>query len=204
MRGNGVFIKRNSLLLFYGFDIFMSTLIKRKPNMSQHNHTEDHVGTSKFYMLRCIIVMAHSDGIVCDEERAYIAALTNRLPLTSEQREILQGDLDKAQDISLLFAHINEPKYRAQVVYFARIMAYKDGVKSPDEEDLLKKLHSYAIDGLNMEQIKGDVEKAVNAELLVHDISIIENRPSKSGHPIPWLQWLDELLLALGIDLVSF
>ena len=63
------------------------------------NFDRDVVGTSKFYMLRCIIAMAHADGIVTEEEIAYASALMNRLPLTDEQRSILENDLDEAQDI---------------------------------------------------------------------------------------------------------
>ena len=169
----------------------------------ENRYIQEHVGTSQFYMLRCLIVMAHADGVVCDEERAYIAALSNRLPLTEEQHNTLEEDFEKEQGLGELLSHINEPQYRSQVVYFARIMAYKDGVLHPSEDELLKKIHSYVVEGLDLETIREDVQKAVNAELLVHDISIDENRPMKNGHAIPWIQWLDELLLSLGIDLLG-
>ncbi len=170
--------------------------------MSQPNFIEDHVSTSKFYMLRCLIAVAHADGIVCDEERAYMAALMNRIPLTEEQRATLESDLDTEQDISLLLAHINDPKYRSQVVYFARLMAYKDGNLSPSEDDLLKKLHITVVDGLDMEAIRKEAHDAVQADLQIHDITINNHRPMKGEHFIPWMQWLDEFLLKMGIDLL--
>ena len=171
--------------------------------MRQYAFGEENVGTSKFYMLRCIIAMAHADGVVCDEEIAYMSAIMNRIPLNDEQRDTLENDFLEKQNISTLFAHINEPSYRGQVVYFARLMAYKDGDLHPSEQELLDRLHKMATDGLDIETIRADAKKAVEAELFIHDIEINENRPTKHGHIIPYLQWLDEILLALGIDLMK-
>lgn len=171
--------------------------------MAQDNFDKDHVSTSKFYMIRCIIAMAHADGVICNEERAYISALTNRLPLSTEQRNTIETDMVTQQDVGSLFRHINDPCFRGQVVYFARLMAYKDGVLDPSEKELLDRLHALATDGLDIETIRGEAQKAVRAELLVHDITIDKNRPTKHGHIIPYFQWLDEIMLALGIDLMK-
>lgn len=170
--------------------------------MAQEQMNTDHVSNSKFYMLRCIVAMAHADGIITDEERAYVSALTNRLPLTDEQRNTIETDLGVAQDVADLFRYINDPRYRGQVVYFARLMAHKDGHLDPSEQDLLDRLHALATDGLDMDQIRSDVKKAVEADLTIHDIKIDENRPKKGAHFIPWMQWLDEVLLAVGIDIL--
>lgn len=160
------------------------------------------VSTSKFTMLRCLIAMAHADGVVTEDEIAYVSALANRMPLTPEQRGILERDLDVPQDIGDLFRHINDPNYRSQVLYFARLMAFKDGVLHPSEQDMLDRLHGLATDGLDMDEIRKDVRKVVEAEMTLHDIRIDENRPRKGKHFIPWMQWLDELLLSLGIDIL--
>lgn len=170
--------------------------------MKEYPFGEDSVSTSKFYMLRCIIAMAHADGIVCDEEIAYISAIMNRIALTDEQRDILEGDFKEEQNISKLFAHINDPRYRGQAVYFARILAHKDGNLDPSEQDLIDRFQKLATDGLDIETIRADAKKAVEAELFMHDIQIDKNRPTKHGHFIPYIQWLDEVLLHLGIDLM--
>ena len=36
-----------------------------------------------------------ADGVICDEERAYISAFINRLPFTQEQEDILEKDFLK-------------------------------------------------------------------------------------------------------------
>ncbi len=171
--------------------------------MQQKPFGEEDVGTSKFYMLRCLIAMAHADGIVCDQERAYMSALISRLPLNHEQRATLESDLDNEQPIESLLPYINDPKFRGQIPYFARLMAMKDGVMHPEEDALLKKMHAFAIDGLDMDQIRKETQKAVQAEMFIHDITIDNNRPHKGGHLIPWFQWLDELLLFFGIDIMG-
>ncbi|PCJ99397.1 MAG: hypothetical protein COA45_04990 [Zetaproteobacteria bacterium] len=171
--------------------------------MAQESFEKDQVSNSKLYMLRCLIVMAHADGNICEDERAYMSALMNRLPLTKEQRDTLESDFDNQEDIGNLFRHINDPRYRGQVVYFARLMAHKDGIMHPSEQDLLDRLHSAATDGLDINAIRAETKKAVGAELAIHDINVDSNRPTKHGHPIPYFQLLDEFLLSLGIDLMK-
>ena len=170
--------------------------------MTQNSFEQDHVSNSKLYMLRCLIAMAHADGVFCDLERAYIASMMNHLPLTEEQRSILESDLDTPQEIGDLFRHINDPRFRGQVVYFARIMAYKDGELHPKEEELLEHLHLMATEGLDMDAIRAQAKQALDAELFIHDIQLNENRPTKGDHTIPYFQWLDEVLITLGIDVM--
>ncbi len=161
------------------------------------------VSTGKFYMLRCVIAMAHADGIVTDAELAYISGITNRLHLTDEQQKILDNDLENAQSVESLLPYINDPRYRGQVVDFARIMAYKDGHLHPSEDMLLKKLHANAMDGVDMPSLRKAVQENVQREMVLHDIQIQKNRPIKGKHFVPWFQVFDELLLRLGIDILS-
>ncbi len=168
--------------------------------MTAENFDQSIVSNSKLYMLRCLIAMAHADGVFCDLEREYITTMMDRLPLKPEQRSTLENDFITPQDVGDLFRHINDPRFRGQVVYFARLMAFKDGNLHPKEQELLEYLHLMAVDGLDMDAIRIQAREATQAELFVHDIEIDKNRPTKGGHIIPWLKWLDEILLALGID----
>ncbi len=165
--------------------------------MVQENFDQKQVSTSKFYMIRCLIAMAHADGFLCDEELGYLQALMSRMPLTDEQRETLQSDIKISPRIEDLLPYINDPKYRGQLPYFARLMAYKDGELHPNEERLLEIMHTHAIDGLDMEAIKAEVAAAVTYEMSAHDIDMNELR-YKGG--LFWL--IDQILLKLGIDLM--
>ncbi|MEM7618637.1 MAG: hypothetical protein AAF244_04560, partial [Pseudomonadota bacterium] len=77
--------------------------------MSQENFDKDIVSTSKFYMMRCLVTMAHADGVFCDEERAYMDGFLERLPFTDEQRETLLTDYEHPQPLEELMPHINDP-----------------------------------------------------------------------------------------------
>jgi len=166
--------------------------------MAQENFDKDNVSTSKFYMLRCLIAIAHQDGVVCDEERAYIHALMNRLPLTSEQEKTLTNDLETPQDIGQLFSYINDPRYRGQVLYFVRIIAYKDGTLSPSEQEILDRLHAMATDGIDIETIRGDAQKAAAIEIGQHEINIDQYRPEGGLFGL-----FDRIMLHYGIDLLK-
>lgn len=165
--------------------------------MAQENFDKDVVGTSKFYMLRALIAMAHADGVVCDEERAYMYALMSRLPLTEEQRSTLEEDLNKKQNVEDLLRYINEPKYRGQLPYFARLMAFKDGELHPSEDALLAKMHLAATDGLDMDAIRAEVQTATQYEMNAHDIEIDKIRPQGGLFGA-----FDKLMLSMGVDLL--
>jgi uncharacterized membrane protein YebE (DUF533 family) len=167
---------------------------------------KEQVSTSKFYMLRCVIAMAHADGIVTEVEKAYIYGIMNHLPLTGEQAKALDDDIKNAKNIEDLLPYINDPVYRGQVVDFARIMAYKDGHLDPAEDVLLKKLNAHALDGLDLEAIKKSVHESVARDMTKYDLKVGSDRPVKGPHVwdiIPWFQMLDEILLNHGIDLMD-
>ena len=166
--------------------------------MAHENFDKEHVSTSKLHMIRCVIAMAHTDGTVCDEERAYINALMSRLPLTNEQNVTLAKDLQTPQDVSTLFKHINDPRYRGQTVYFARIMAFKDGKLEQSEQELLDQLHTMATNGLDVDSIRADAQKAVALELAEHDLALDRYRERGGIFGL-----FDRIMLSQGIDLMK-
>lgn len=166
--------------------------------MSHTNMKDEPISNSKFYMIRCIIAMAHADGVVCDEERAYITALMRHINLKEEQHEALTADLDTAQDVADLFRHINDPRFRGQAVDFARIMAFKDGILHPSEQELLDRLHFIATDGLDMDAIRADVKRATEFELNLHDIDTDKIRVQGGIFGL-----FDEAMLGRGIDIMK-
>ena len=163
------------------------------------NLDQDHVSTSKFYMFRCLIALAHADGVFCNEERAYMTAFINHLPFTNEQEEILHNDFDKPEDVGSLLKYVNDKTYRTQILYFARLMAYKDGILSPDEDLLLKKIRSEVVDEEQLGELKEQAREAAQFDFAEHNINIEELRPKGFFSSYAWL---DKVCLALGIDLL--
>ncbi|MFP4097986.1 MAG: DUF533 domain-containing protein [Alphaproteobacteria bacterium] len=161
---------------------------------------EQTVSKSKFYMLRCLVAMAHADNALHDDERAYIEGMMENLPLSAEQKETLYADLETPQSVASLYQNIEEPRFKGQLVYFARIMAHKDGVLDPSEDALLERMQKYALDETDLDAIKAQAREAVKADMLQHDIAMHRERPVKNGVNYAFFQWLDDGLRALGIN----
>jgi uncharacterized membrane protein YebE (DUF533 family) len=145
-----------------------------------------------------VIALAHADGMVQQGEREYLSRVFGNMSLTDEQRRIFHTDMAEAQDIAQLLSHINEPEWRGQLVYFAGLLARADGVLAPQEDHLLKKLRADQMSGLDMEQIRADVRKAIADEMFLHDLKMSELRPQGGLSAV-----VDGLLLRLGIDILE-
>lgn len=153
-------------------------------------------------MWRCIITMAHADGMIHDEERKYFNKIFNnmreRAGLSAENLALLVSDLSNPQDPFEMLKYINEPQYRSQVIYFARLLAYKDGELHPSEDALLQKLHAQVIEGVNLEDIKKEVQSNIAEDLKIHDQNIDDIRPD-----VGLSKLIDELFLTFDIDIMK-
>ncbi|MEM9469668.1 MAG: hypothetical protein AAF988_05855, partial [Pseudomonadota bacterium] len=137
------------------------------------------------------------------EERAYFSAFVNHLPFSNEQKATFEKDYSEPQNVFDLLKEINEHKYRDNVLDFGLIMAYKDGVLDTTEDDILKGLKSEIIDEKRLDEIKTMVREETRHEMNLHDIQIDSHRPNtRVFKVIPVFQFIDEVMLALGIDLM--
>ena len=162
------------------------------------------ISNSTFYMWRCVIAVAHADGVVHDAERAYIKKIIANMDrvygLTPEQKATFASDLDSSQSQSIpeLLSHINEPACRGQLIYFGGLMARAGGVPDPREEDILKKLRIDQMASLNMAEINAHVKEAVNDEMFRHDLAMQEIHPQRGLFSV-----LDRFLSWQGISLTD-
>jgi len=162
------------------------------------------IDTSTFYMWRCVIAIAHADGLIKAAERTYIQKIIDNMDrvygLTAEQKATFANDLNasKAQSIPDLLRHINDPAVRGQLIYFGGLLARADGVLDPREDAILKKLHADQMASLDMKQIRTNVKEAVTSEVFRHDLAQQELRPQGGLIAI-----LDRLMLYIGIDLLD-
>ncbi len=171
--------------------------------MTQTNTSEDHIfSTSKFYMWRCVTAMAHADGMVHEAEETYLNRIflnmRERVGMPEEYYETLCSDLSTPQNVEDFLPHINDPVYRGQVVYFARLLAFKDGEMHPSEEQLLAKLHAVVTEGLDMEAIRKTVHENVQKELVLQEIESDATRPTTGLIGLVYF-----LLVHFGIDLMD-
>lgn len=122
------------------------------------------IGESQFNMIRCVLAVAHADGEIHEEERAYINKMTSRLDLSNDQCAIIDEDFETPQDVIELFDSIKDPNYKSQVIYFVRLMIWKDGELDPNEEVILKKLQQHASKGsAGFDAIENDVTSIVGS-----------------------------------------
>ncbi|MBI1216122.1 MAG: hypothetical protein GC185_09930 [Alphaproteobacteria bacterium] len=172
----------------------MSTTQPQIPNQPVSNST--------FYMWRCIIAIAHADGTVQPEEYKYIERIIANMDrvygLSDEQKQTFEEDFKTPQNISDLLPQINDPQVRAQLIYFGGLLAHADGVVTPEEDAILKKLHADQMAGLDMDQIRKQVSEHVADEMFHYDIQRSMDRPQKG-----WFRLLDAFMLRLGIDLME-
>jgi uncharacterized membrane protein YebE (DUF533 family) len=162
--------------------------------------TGETVSTSMFYMWRCIICIAHADGVIHAQEVEYLRRIFKNMDraygLTDEQKAIFEDDLENPKQIRDLLPYINDPYFRSQLIYFGGLLAHADGHLHPEEDALLKKLRADQLASLDMEQIRADVHKAVQSEMFQHDLKIDEIWSQSV-----LMRAIDALLLYFGIDI---
>lgn len=166
--------------------------------MQEHAFGQTDVSNSQLHMFRCVIAMAHADGIITPQEHDYLTAFIEKLPFNADQKQILLSDLETKQDAAELVSHIDTPKHRGQVVYFARLLAYKDGHLHPKEDDFLKYLHLSVSTDADIEGIRASIKAESERELVLNDIKTDSARPENGLSGL-----LDRFLLFCGIDVMD-
>ena len=161
---------------------------------------------SLFYMWRCVIAIAWTDGVLQPQERTYIdnviANLDRIYGLDAAQKKIFQDDLKKPHRISDLLPRVTAPEDRASLIYFGDILAWADGQVTADEEDVLKKLHDDQMKKVDVDKLRQEVEAdiASRRKERVAEMNEIHAAEQKK-HPM--FAALDRLMLRFGIDMLD-
>lgn len=160
------------------------------------------VSESLFYMWRCVICMAHADGVVHEKERAFFDGIFTHMgrayDLTSEHLETFAKDLEEQQDLDALLTHLTDPECKSLLIFFSQVVACSDGKLDFEEAALIGKL-----DGAFGAQ--PDTEETVAQ--IRNDIAERMKLYKEAGHQKPdrpaVYYALDALLLRLGIDVLD-
>ncbi len=132
------------------------------------------------HMWRCVVAMAHADGIMCDEECTYLeelfSTMKNASNLSEEHYQTLMDDLDTAPDAAEMLSLIEEPELRGQAIYFARLLAYKDGEFHPNEEALLEKMNLSATQNIDVEALRTEVREHAATQRALRESEMEELR----------------------------
>ena len=73
---------------------------------------ESYVSASRLYMLRAVVALAHTDGVLELDEVEFLNDIVKNEPLAPGQREMLVRDLAEPQDAKRMFSQISSPEDR--------------------------------------------------------------------------------------------
>lgn len=163
-------------------------------------------GKSQFYMWRAVIAIAHADGEVQAEERAYlekiVANLDRTYTLTPEQKAAFADDLKAPQNIEDMVAQIDDPQYRGMLITLGMTLVWEDGVVTAEEEAVLEKLHVGQKSTLNSDKLRAELKNGMEkrrADYLAESAKMRDD--ARGGSKL--FRALDHVLMKMGIDLLK-
>jgi uncharacterized tellurite resistance protein B-like protein len=158
---------------------------------------------SMFNMWRAIIVMAHADGVIHEKEQEFFdkvfANMARAYELTPAHLETFANDLKTAQPIENLLPKVTDPELRSLLLYFSQVVAWIDGHLSPDESELLKKLHNAFGKGPEMNEVMARIRQEMADQMFKRRNDLQAQKVDRN----PLFYALDALLIRLGIDLID-
>jgi tellurite resistance protein len=159
------------------------------------------VSDSMFNMWRCIIMVAHADGVIHEKESEFFekvfVSMAKVYALTEAHHQTWQEDLATVQSIEALLARVTDPECKSMLLYFSQVVAWIDGNLSPDEAALLKKLHNSIMPNEPTEKIMADIRADIAARV------VARKDTEKSLQRNPLFFALDALLARLGVELIE-
>jgi len=158
---------------------------------------------SLFNMWRCVVCIAHADGIVQPEERAYLEKIFQNLQrvhgMTPTQKVTLMADLETPQNLADLLPKVTEPQYRSQLLYFGSILAHADGTVTEDEEHVLDMLRAQQMEDIDADKLREEIRKDMEARRAELEKELEEIQRDSDGRS-PVVRALSRILEKLGFN----
>ncbi len=174
--------------------------------MAAVSQDKKELSDSLFYMWRCVIAIAHADGTIPAQERDYLDKVIGNLEriygLTPDQDKVLEADLKEPRKISDLLPHVTAPEDRASLIYFGDLVAHADGTITPNEHNILQKLHDDQMKTIDVQKLKLEIDADIAArrDERAREMADIHKTEQKK-HPV--FAALDRLMLRFGIDILD-
>lgn len=121
------------------------------------------INSSKFSMWRACISVVHLDGRLTTDEDQWVKQKIESLPLSQEQKAILQQDLSNGIDFDSVIADISEPKDKAFLLHLLRVIAHLDGDFSSDEKQAYAKLEKIVLSRLDLAKFEKQAQEIEDA-----------------------------------------
>lgn len=121
------------------------------------------INSSKFSMWRACISVVHLDGRLTTDEDHWVKQKIQSLPLSQEQKLILQDDLSNGIDFDNVIKDISEPKDKAFLLHLLRVIAHLDGDFSSDEKQAYEKLEKIVLGRLDLAKFEQEAQAIEDA-----------------------------------------
>jgi uncharacterized membrane protein YebE (DUF533 family) len=160
---------------------------------------------SQFYMWRAVIAIAHADGEVQAEERAYLERILGNLDrvygLSAEQKKTFAEDMEHPPKIEDMVKQIDEPQYRGMLITLGETIVWADGVVTEDEEAVLRKLRAEFLPENDATRLKLEMKYGASARRAELAAEKAAGKLPDDADRSPIMRGLGRLLDKLGIDL---
>lgn len=157
---------------------------------------------SLFNMWRCIVCIAHADGIIQPEERIYLENIFQNMQrvhgMTPTQKVTLLADLETPQNLSGLLPKVTDPQYRGQLLYFGTLLAHADGVLTEDEERVLDMLRAQQMEDIDADNLREEIRKDMEEHRAELERELEEIKRQSDGRS-PVVRAIGRVLDKLGL-----
>lgn len=117
------------------------------------------INESKFNMWRAALSTIHVDGKVSVEEWSWAKNKIESLPLSEEQKAVLENDIKSPVSMESIIPKIEKKSDLAFVLHLIRTIGHLDEVYSDAERETFKSLEQEVMSGLDIEAIEKEVVK---------------------------------------------
>lgn len=125
---------------------------------------------SKFNMWRTVVSMSHADEVLHASEEDFLAKFFDSLnDISNDQIEVLKKDLETAQSPKDMYEKISEPKDRAELFYYARMLMWADGDFCSNEEDVFNKLKEITLSKIDFDKVMTEVRQIAKDYEMKHE-----------------------------------
>jgi hypothetical protein len=161
---------------------------------------------SQYQMWRGVIAVAHADGKVQDEERAYLKKVFQNLDrvygLTLAQRNELDDDMLNPKSLGDILPKITEPQFRGMLIHFSEVLVWSDNEVTAEEEDVIKKLYAGQMSSIDEGKLRAEVKAQLAASKAEHDHAL-DKIHATGARRSPLFRAFDRILRKVGIDILE-
>ena len=161
--------------------------------MKMQAHTSNKIPAteSKFAMWRAAIALAHIDGQITNSETDLIHNYMSAFLFTDAQEKTLDNELRSAANFDSIYPQITDPRDRAHLINFARILFYIDGELANIEQQFFDEINKRHLASIDLKKALKDAHKHIAIASIKMDEELAEQKAKMS--------WFERALYSLTI-----